>query len=210
MRPESRADFVLGMSLTEVILLLMFAVMLVYAAEKEQGGGQDPSLTVAALKAERDELRAKIAEAQATIKRLQEERRKQELLLEELKRMVGAPSAGAQDILERIAFLKRGYPVCQKNNTLIEVQMRQGRLLFKIIESPPATMPGDAATPLVRGFETADPREIQPAIVRLFQYEKSSKCRFDYRLIYTTDTDYRMAREKFERYFYPEKIFREP
>ena len=42
----------------------------------------------------------------------------------------------------------------------------------------------------------------------VYEYEKDHKCRFNYRLKYATDNDYRKAREIYEKYFYPEKIMK--
>ena len=42
----------------------------------------------------------------------------------------------------------------------------------------------------------------------VYQYEKDRGCRFNYRLKYATDNDYRKAREGFEKYFYPEKMIK--
>ena len=42
----------------------------------------------------------------------------------------------------------------------------------------------------------------------VYEYEKDRKCRFNYRLKYGTDNDYRKGRDGYEKYFYPEKLLK--
>jgi hypothetical protein len=69
-------------------------------------------------------------------------------------------------------------------------------------------IPSDLEVNLVKGDRTSDLDQIVSFIQDVYQHEKDHKCRFDYRLQYATDNDYRKAREGFEKYFYPEKMIR--
>ena len=69
-------------------------------------------------------------------------------------------------------------------------------------------IPSDLIVNLVKGDQTSDLDQIVSFIQDVYQYEKDHSCRFNYRLKYATDNDYRKAREGFEKYFYPEKMIR--
>jgi hypothetical protein len=61
---------------------------------------------------------------------------------------------------------------------------------------------------LVKGEQTSDLEEIVSFIQDVYEYEKDHKCRFNYRLKYATDNDYKKGRDGYEKYFYPEKIIK--
>jgi hypothetical protein len=127
------------------------------------------------------------------------------LLVNELTLMVGAKVPSREAFQEAIESLKRGYSLCQKdNNTLIEASVQNGVEAVEVI----GEIPSDLEVSLLKGDQTSDLDQIVVFVQDVYQYEKDHKCRFNYRLKYATDNDYRKAREVYEKYFFPEKITR--
>ena len=123
--------------------------------------------------------------------------------LDELKLMVGAKQASKEGFQEAIDTLKRGYALCQKDdNTLIEVRIHNGVETVQVI----ADIPSDLSVTLGKGEQMSDLEQIVSFIQDVYEYEKDHKCRFNYRLKYGTDNDYRKGRDGYEKYFYPEKL----
>jgi hypothetical protein len=127
------------------------------------------------------------------------------LLMDELKLMVGAKTASKEGFQDAVDTLKRGYALCQKDdNLLIEARIQNGAETVQVIGEVPA----DLTATLAKGEQTSDLEQIVSFIQDVYEYEKDHKCRFNYRLKYATDNDYRKGRDSYEKYFYPEKIVR--
>jgi hypothetical protein len=127
------------------------------------------------------------------------------VFLNELKVMVGAKASTKESFQEAVETLKRGYALCQKNNnTLIEASVQNGEETLQVI----GDIPPDLIVNLAKGDQTSDLEQIVSFVQDVYQYEKDHSCRFNYRLKYATDNDYRKGREGFEKYFYPEKMIR--
>jgi hypothetical protein len=108
------------------------------------------------------------------------------------------------------AEARRGKPKCQVANTIVEVSQLDGQLelhlqagvekLLNNLQPPPENR-------FIQGQVLTNPNQIESFLLSIGHYYGShDDCRFDYRLIYKTDKDYRIARGRFERYFYPESI----
>jgi hypothetical protein len=199
MESDLRSGWALGLSLVEVMLLLVFAAMMVYVTDTVEGSGQETQQSV-------DEpLQARLDAATEKSNDLEEQLNEMTLFVNEVKLMVGAKGSTKEGIQEAIENLKRGYALCQKNsNTLIEASVQNGVETIQVI----GDIPSDLIVNLVKGDQTSDLDQIVPFLQDVYQYEKDQSCRFNYRLKYATDNDYRKAREGYERYFYPEKMIR--
>jgi len=199
MESDPRSGWALGLSLVEVMLLLVFAAMLVYVTDTVEGRGQETQQIV-------DEpLQARLDAATEKSSDLEEQLHEMTLFVNEVKLMVGAKGSTKEGIQEAIDNLKRGYALCQKNsNTLIEASVQNGVETIQVI----GDIPSDLIVNLVKGDQTSDLDQIVPFLQDVYQYEKDQSCRFNYRLKYATDNDYRKAREGYEKYFYPEKMIR--
>jgi hypothetical protein len=199
MESDPRSGWALGLSLVEVMLLLVFAAMMVYVTDTVEGSGQETQQSV-------DEpLQARLDAATEKSNDLEEQLNEMTLFVNEVKLMVGAKGSTKEGIQEAIENLKRGYALCQKNsNTLIEASVQNGVETIQVI----GDIPSDLIVNLVKGDQTSDLDQIVPFLQDVYQYEKDQSCRFNYRLKYATDNDYRKAREGYERYFYPEKMIR--
>jgi hypothetical protein len=199
MESDPRSGWALGLSLVEVMLLLVFAAMMVYVTDTVEGSGQETQQSV-------DEpLQARLDAATEKSNDLEEQLNEMTLFVNEVKLMVGAKGSTKEGIQEAIENLKRGYALCQKNsNTLIEASVQNGVETIQVI----GDIPSDLIVNLVKGDQTSDLDQIVPFLQDVYQYEKDQSCRFNYRLKYATDNDYRKAREGYERYFYPEKLIR--
>lgn len=202
---ESRSDWVFGLSLVQVMLLLFFAAMLIYVTENVEVRGQESHRGVEKTKTHDASLQASLDAATEKNNELEKQLGDTTLLVDELRVMVGAHVVSKQGFQEAIESLKRGYSLCQKeDNTLIEARILDGAETVQVI----GEIPSDLTVNLVKGDQTSDLDQIVSFIQDVYEYEKDHKCRFNYRLRYTTDNDYRKAREGYEKYFYPEKIMR--
>ena len=194
---ESRSNWVFGLSLVQVILLLCFGAMIIYVTENVEGV-EETQTPEASLHARLDATAEKNTELERDLGDMT-------VLVDELKLMVGAKVASKEGFQEAIDNLKRGYSLCQKdNNTLLETSIQNGAETVQVI----GDIPADLIAGLAKGDQTSDLDQIVSFIQDVYEYEKDHKCRFNYRLKYATDNDYRKAREVYEKYFYPEKIIR--
>jgi hypothetical protein len=122
--------------------------------------------------------------------------------------MLGAPSTHPDDMrgafADRLAEARRGKPKCSKDNVLVRVRMLDGSETLFLAQ--PFSDSEDSSRPLAVGTELHGP-ETDQFLARVGRYYRSrSECRFDYDLEFRTDADYRRARTRYERYFYPGKI----
>lgn len=202
---ESRSDWVFGLSLVQVILLLVFAVLIMNVTENVEVRGQESQKGVGETKTHDANLQARLDAATERNDELEKQLGDITQLVDDLTLMVGAKGPSKEGFQEAIESLKRGYSLCQKDdNTLIEARIHNGAETLQVI----GEIPSDLIVNLAKGDETSDLDEIIPFIQDVYEYEKDHKCRFNYRLKYATDNDYRKAREGYEKYFYPEKIMR--
>ena len=205
METESRPGWALGLSLVEVMLLLVFAVLLVYVTDNVEGRGQEPHQGVNEPQNPDAARQARLDAATEKSDALERQLNDMRLFVNELKLMVGAKVSTKEGFQEAIESLKRGYALCQKNNnTLIEATVQNGVETLQVI----GDIPSDLIVNLAKGDQTSDLDQIVSFIQDVYQYEKDHSCRFNYRLKYATDNDYRKGREGFEKYFYPEKMIR--
>lgn len=207
---HSRNDFVLGMSLAEVILLLLFCFFLVYALERQGVGGQDAPVQIARLKEETEKLQKENKDLQLKQKELEQKLREAEGLIEQLRIMVGGKGTDLSDFKRAIIGLKRGFPTCLDENTLVEILVKNSVIHLTILVSDQTLerFLGGYGVHVKKGKTINNQTEIDVFLNILWKYEnqKGKECRFDYRLRYATDQDYRLGREKFERYLYPERM----
>jgi hypothetical protein len=198
---ESRSDWVLGLSLVQ---LLFFGAVLLYATQNVEVSGQEPR--------QGDETKTQSAGLQARLdasleknSELEKELGGMALLVDELKLMVGAKAPSKEGFQEAIDSLKRGYALCQKeDNILVEATINNGAENIQVI----GEIPSDLSLNLSKGDGTSDLDQIVSFLQDVYEYEKDHKCRFNYRLKYATDNDYRKGRDGYEKYFYPEKLIR--
>jgi hypothetical protein len=205
METDSRSGWVLGLSLVEVMLLLVFAALIVYVTDNGEGGAQEPRQGVGERKPPDPSVQARLQAATEKSGDLEKRLSDMTVFVNELKVMVGAKASTKESFQEAVETLKRGYALCQKNNnTLIEASVLNGDETLQVI----GDIPSDLIVNLAKGDQTSDLEEIVSFVQDVYQYEKDHGCRFNYRLKYATDNDYRKGREGFEKYFYPEKMIR--
>jgi hypothetical protein len=200
---ERGTHWVFGLSLVQVMLMLVFAVVLVYVADNGEGRGQEPDQGTEETNVQGETLLSRLETAAERNNDLEKQLGAMTGLVDELTVMVGAKVPSKDGFREAIDTLKRGYSLCQKDdNTLIEARIQNGAETVQVI----GEIPSDLFVNLAKGDETSDLDQIVSFIQDVYDYEKDHKCRFNYRLKYTTDNDYRKAREGYEKYFYPEKL----
>jgi hypothetical protein len=201
---ESRSGWVLGLSLIQVILLLFVAAVLLYVTENVEVSGYEPRQGAPSTGQDAD-LPASLEAVTAKNVALEKQLGELTVLVDEVKIMAGAKVPSKEGFQEAIENLKRGYAFCQRdNNTLIEATIRNGAENIQVI----GEIPSDLFVNLAKGDGTSDLDQIVSFIQDVYEYEKDHRCRFNYRLRYATDNDYRKAREGYEKYFYPEKMIR--
>ena len=187
------------------MLLLVFGVMIIYVADNVEGGGHEPHQGVGETRNQEASLQARPDADSGKKYRLEKQLGDMTVFVDELKLLVGAKVASKEGFQEAMENLKRGYALCQKdNNTLLEASVENGAETVQVI----GDIPGDLIVGLVKGDQTSDLEQIVSFIQDVYEYEKDHRCRFNYRLKYVTDNDYRKAREVYEKYFFPEKIIR--
>ena len=179
--------------------------MIIYVTENVEGRGHEPRQGVEETQTPEASLHARLDATAEKNTKLERALGDMTVLVDELKLMVGAKVASKEGFQEAIDNLKRGYSLCQKdNNTLLETSIQNGAETVQVI----GDIPADLIAGLAKGDQTSDLDQIVSFIQDVYEYEKDHKCRFNYRLKYATDNDYRKAREVYEKYFYPEKIIR--
>ena len=201
---ESRSNWVFGLSLVQVLLLLFFAVAILHVTERAEVGGQEPRPVSERTAGQDGGFHAGLDAATAENAQLQQRVGDMTAFLDELKLMVGAKQASKEGFQEAIDTLKRGYALCQKDNTLIEARIHNGAETVQVI----GDIPSGLSVTLGKGEQTSDLEQIVSFIQDVYEYEKDHKCRFNYRLKYGTDNDYRKGRDGYEKYFYPEKLMK--
>jgi len=202
---ESRSDWVFGLSLLQITLLLCFAALLIYVTEQGEVSGQEPRQGAGETKTFQESLQASLDAATARNTALEKQLGEIALLVDDVKVMVGAKAPSKEGFQDAVETLKRGYALCQKDdNTLIEAKIQNGAETVSVIGEIPSYL----VVPLGKGDTTSDLEQIVSFIQDVYEYEKDHKCRFNYRLRYGTDNDYRKGRDGYEKYFYPEKLLR--
>jgi len=203
-----RGDLVLGMSLAEIVLLLLFAFFIVEVAIRENLGGQDPRIAIAALQEENARLRQQLSELEKKADDLAKRLKESERLVQELAKIIGCKPEDPASCKRMVETLKRGHPACADNNTLVEVISRDGSLdLTLLTEDKDLSEYLTRSGLSVRHGQQIAPNDVDAFLRQLwdFQNRPDKTCRFDYRLKYLSDGDYKRARQRFERYMYPEK-----
>lgn len=205
MDSESRSVWALGLSLVEVMLLLFFAATMVYVTDTGAGRAQDTQRSVEGPGDAEVGLQARLDAATEKNSHLEQQVNEMALMLNDLKVMVGAKGSTKEGFQEAVENLKRGYALCRKNgNTLIEASVQNGEETVAVI----GEIPSDLEVRFTQGDQTSDLEDIVSFLQDVSQYEKDRNCRFNYRLKYATDNDYKKGRAAFEKYFYPEKIIK--
>ncbi|HKT34714.1 MAG TPA: hypothetical protein VJR03_07765 [Nitrospira sp.] len=202
---ESRSGWVLGLSLVQVMLLLFFATLLISVTQNVDVSGHETHEGPGSAKTQQTSLQADFDAVTGRNLELEKQLGDMTVFVDELKVLVGAKASSREGFQEAVENLKRGYALCQKDdNTLIEARIQNGAESVQVIGEPPS----DLIAGLSKGEQTSDLEQIVSFIQDVYEYEKDHKCRFNYRLRYATDNDYRKARDGYEKYFYPEKILR--
>lgn len=205
-----RSDFVLGMSLAELILLLLFAVFMAQVLRGEVLGGADPTLEIEKLREENAALRSRLASLEAKVQELERDVRAKDALIEQLRRMTGSQGSTLDDFKRALTTLKRGLPTCLENNTLVEasVKNRTMEVIILLDDAELRRFFEQHRLPLAKGMTLRENPEIDAFLAVVWRYEtrKGQVCRFDYRMKYVTPEDYYLGRERLEKFFYPEKI----
>ena len=208
-----RTDLIIGMTLAEVFLLILFVVWY------SQGAGSGPDWKHIA------ELR------QQQIEKLQSDLLQAKHDVAELERIrnwwrsnfgIDPPASSAEFEAVRNTpagqkfkqELARGFPKCEDNNVLANVSMLNGVIRLDVSGSPTKLIEWSrgVGTKIPKPGDVLSDREavdnFLQIVARYYEHVRqvNQNCRFDYKLRYVTDRDYREGRETFEKLFYPATI----
>ncbi|HEU4501302.1 MAG TPA: hypothetical protein VFR82_06590, partial [Nitrospira sp.] len=163
---EARSDWVFGLSLVQVILLLFFAATLIYVTQNVDVSGQEPPSGSGETNHQDISVQARLDAATKKNNALEQELGDMSGLVDELKFMVGAKVSSKEGFREAIETLKRGYALCQKDdNTLIEATIRQGAENVQVI----GEIPSDLFVNLAKGDSTSDLDQIVSFIQDVYE-----------------------------------------
>lgn len=213
----SRTDFVLGMSLAEIMILLLFAFFLFIVFEHDDDG--------IFADWDRQRLISEIKKAQVELQKLNNElseleqdlKKKDEIIAElskmsgvndeiivELSKMSGVNIVSIDNIPEMIDRIRGIFPKCEEKNVLLSAVALNGELEVSI-----SNITGELNDYLKRykinlknGDILTTGQKLDKFISVIWKYAKKNECRYDYLLTYKTSDDY-LFREKFEKVFYP-------
>ena len=211
-----RTDLVIGMTLAELFLLILFVVWY------SHGPGAGPNWEQIAANRQR-EIETLTSQLDADKGRIAE----LEKIEDFWRRNFGvSPPSTVEQVIDALKTqegqrvrteLLRGFPRCdQGDNTLLEAALQNGHTELRIRQSigseslqqwaysTGVTLPSVGAA--LTGDEAVE--TFLSTLERFYSHAKamSRPCRFDYRLRWTTDADYRIGRERLERYLYPAGI----
>lgn len=210
----TRSDLVIGMTLAEIFLLILFVLWY------SQGAGAGPDWKRIA-----EERQKKIDDLKAEVERQKQDVMKLKAIQEWWEKNYSVRDIpGSNDQLRNalntpqgrkfIEEMKRGYPRCEENNTLIAVLEKDGTTGVRIEEPVRALQnwAGLAGVKIPAARDVLKSRAVIESFLQsihgYYEYKRltAHPCRFDYSLSYKTAEDYKDGRETFERYFYPAGI----
>jgi hypothetical protein len=212
-----RTELIIGMTLAEMFLLILFVVW--YSQGPTRGPdweriAAERLLMIRQLSKEIQQQRAQVVELQKLRKFwLEALGVNPPASVGELETALRTPQGQAlrQD-------LARGAPRCDQNNVLVEVSIRYGTIKLRLKDASPLLQRWARSVrtdvPLA-GDAVETPQAVASllaSVSRFYEYQSQLKqpCRFDYKLFWATDQDYRRGREQFEKYFYPAGITSAP
>jgi hypothetical protein len=200
-----RSDVVLGMSLAEIMLLLVFAIVAGAVAD-------EPPPQTTSCESELASCRQEVKRLTLEKSELEVDRDKWKNWYEMLVNMIGGWSGDSPPPPEEAGegakgYFARGAAECHRGaNVAIEVGVLEGVQLVQLRQLPPDAIAFLAERDVALGSE--DIRD-STAILRLisalraFGESRNPVCRFDYVGRYKTNDDYFLIRDRYERFLYP-------
>lgn len=201
---SARTDLIISMTLAETFLLLMFVVWYGHTAILRHDPEARMKERLASLERENEKLNKELKDANDQIVDLK-------WRLDWWHQNFPAVVEGSTGEEARQAA-SRGHPKCQQNNVVVHASVCYGQISMTWLTECPELSRWLANSgrpqPSV-GSTVSGAGAIQSILASIREYYSSTgisgtECRFDYRLTYGSDSDYRYARQQlFERVFYP-------
>jgi hypothetical protein len=202
--PENNAsDLVIGMTLAELFLFVLLVTWWSISVPVK-AGGISPTITIANLQSENQTLKQENGQLRAQVKDLENR-------VEALRLMLNAQGTSIEDFKKALqqhdTTLRRGAPACAEQNTLVDVRALNSQVQVVILGG------ADVLSQFGKGQWVTSQTLVSKTDIDAFlaaaqAFNLTHKCRFDYKLEYTSADDYHDARTRFESYFYPEAIKR--
>jgi len=202
------------MTLAEIFLLLLIVGWYGMRLESENASLEPPAPEAV--------LREDLRRAEEAAERAENARRELEARVTEHERILvwlqqhygGGPIADFDTLKKLIAAredrirneARRGKPVCAAANVLVRAVVDNGAVglvLLEDFEHEKYRVPKN--TGLDEGSALNDFLAVVQGVYAA-RRQAGADCVYDYELRWRTDTDYRVARQRFERYFYPARV----
>jgi hypothetical protein len=218
----ARTDLVIGMTLAEIFLLILFVIWWGTDLPSSAVGQEPVTVQLRVIQAERDRLAAALTEIKSNVSSLQANLADREARLEALRAMLGASSTDTvefrrafdAELSDVAAAARRGSPKCIPSNALVQVAVNNGDVRLTLLcrdEDVLADLRARGAGTIEAGLIIAEAPQITALLTAVERYYAAHpECRFDYRLLYASAADYKLGRTTFERFFYPERIVELP
>jgi hypothetical protein len=212
-RTPIKTDLIIGMTLAEIFLLILFVVWYSHGA----GAGPEWERIAKERQTEINKLKNDLQEQKDKVLEL-------ERISEWWRKNFGVnPPASTSELEDALRTpqgqtvrqdLARDLPRCDQDNILVEASVIHGttevrvrdevRLIQNSLHSSETKLP--AAGEVLRTQQGI--HAFLESVSGFYAYSKktSKACRFDYKLKYATKEDYFDGRETFEKYFYPAGI----
>lgn len=199
------SELVVGMTLAEIFLFVLFVVWWSNTATTVEGGAP-PTPTI-------DELQSEIQILKGQVAQLSKENQDFKTTIEALRAML-KPSdnsfvAWAEALKRRdeevATIARRGAPKCAEANMLVHIRAINGTVELILTEDAAALAKVGSWNP---GQRLTDEAMIATLLRDINVYSRAEACRFDYRLTYATEVDFHDAKLRFEAYLYPGGINR--
>lgn len=199
-----RNDLIIGMTLAEIFLLLLFVVW--------YGTKPRPLIVpdTAVLKDENQKLSSELARNAIEMAELRQQ-------LEQWHRLTGFKNPPSPEALDDWrGGAGRSYGRCEENNVLVKVSVVEGSMSLRWLQTSPKLSKWLTESRLPNpsiGVRITDRHAINSLLGEIRDYYRHEKaagtpCRFDYDMTYATKEDYFDGRELFEPYFYPHALTR--
>jgi hypothetical protein len=219
MRRSTNNDLVLSTTLAEVFLLLLFVAWYGVSAVSAGPG------SLAQLQRDNERLTSELSNANKELVDLRPLKTRVQFLQEILKIVKAEDPKGPvpESIDDWVRWLKthdehvaqnakRGSPMCNAGaNVIVVARVFDGAVTVTVLRDISVEI--KSAVTYQTGQELSGPaiEQFLASIARFYdeRHRHGDDCRYDYRLEWSTDNDYRFGREHFEQpYFYPAGITR--
>jgi hypothetical protein len=196
-----RTDLVISMTLAELFLMLVFVVWYGFTPEAVDNAARIDRLVQ--LERELADAKVKLAKNEETIRDISKR-------LEWWRSWYPEQVPYEGKAMGSGGLPGRGFPKCDlTGNVVAEGSVRDGAVAMRVVARPDALakwFSGSGAGYPAIGASFTGLQAVNSFLNRIGAYNLANPCRWDYRLAYVTDGDYKLGRETFEGVFYASRL----